>query len=77
MKFSKKKIEQSIFDLKLDLLTEELVFTIKKLATAQIIFENQNFIQKNENEKKGKIKLILNKKSGYSTQEVIFFFINF
>lgn len=61
--------EQSFFHVKLDILSEDLLIIIKKLSTAQIIFE-QNLNNSDGINKKGKIRLIVNKKNGHSILEV-------
>lgn len=61
--------EQSFFHVKLDILSEVLLIIIKKLSTAQIIFE-QNLNSSDGINKKGKIRLIVNKKNGHSILEV-------
>jgi len=45
------------------------------LATAQIIIEKELLTKELKN-KQAKIKLIVNKKNGYSIQEVFYYFLN-
>jgi len=62
-------LEQIFLNFRSNIISEDLMFTIKKLATAQIIVEKEIF-SKDKSQKEAKIKLIVNKKNGYSIQEV-------
>lgn len=56
-------------DFRSNILSEELLITLKKLTTAQIIIEKEINSQE-KSQKKAKVKLIVNKRNGYSIQEV-------
>ena len=59
-----------------NILSEELIITIKKLSTAQIILEKE-INSPESDKKKAKIKLLVNKKNGYSIQEVMTMVISY